>query len=109
MANLLREYGFKSVKIEKRVPYYLPAYGQEGKIIKIRYRLDVYGRRGDRRIAIEIDGFMGHKSERAIKMDGLRSRRIQERYGPIEIHRFTFSRLAKWTDEEIAQEMKLTN
>jgi hypothetical protein len=107
MANLLRKYGYVNIKIEKRMPYYLPAHGQEGKIIKIRYRLDVYGRRGNRRIAIEIDGFMGHKSQRAIKMDGLRSKRIQEKYGPIEIYRHTFQRLAKWTDEEIAQEMRL--
>lgn len=106
LADLLRQYGFKHIAIEKRMPYYLPQ--NDGKIIKIRYRVDVYGRRGPRRIAIEIDGFMGHKSKRACEMDGLRSRRIQEKYEPIEIHRFTFGQLAHWTDKEIAEEIRLS-
>ena len=106
LASLLREYDFVDVEIEKPMPYTLPSYGGRSPII-IRYRLDVYGRNGDRKIAIEIDGYMGHKSRRAYEMDGLRSRRIQETLGPIDVYRFTFSRLANWTREEIAKEMRL--
>ncbi len=87
------------------MPYYLPLY--DGKILKIPYRIDVYGRNGIRKIAVEIDGFMGHKSKRACEMDALRTRRICEKYEPIQLYRFTFKQLANWTDEEIAQEMKL--
>jgi hypothetical protein len=105
LANILRQCGFKSVKVEHRLPYYLPL--RNGEKLKIRYRVDVYGKKRDRVIAIEVDGFMGHKSWRAHAMDELRTRRLQEAYAPIEIYRFTFKQLATWTDEEIAEEMNL--
>lgn len=101
---ILRKRGFQSVSIEKRVPYYLPLHN--GQVLKIRYRLDVYARRGLRRIGVEIDGYMGHKSQRAVEMDGLRTRRLKEAYGLETIYRFTFKQLASWTDQEIAEEMR---
>lgn len=106
LARILREHGYKYVKTEKRVPYYLPL--REGKVLKIRYRLDVFGRKGNRRIGIEVDGFMGHKSQRAIAMDGLRTSRLREAYEIERIYRFTFKQLAAWTDKEIAEEMSLS-
>lgn len=117
LADILAKHGFVYIETEKRFPYYLPTgkfivvdeetgESQE-QIITIPYRLDVTGRRGSRHLAIEVDGYLGHKSRRAYEMDGLRSRRIQEAYGPIDIYRFTFGQLASWTDEEIAQEMNL--
>ena len=105
LANILTQRGFQSVAIEKGLPYYLSL--GSGQVLKIRYRVDVYGRRGDRRIGIEVDGFMGHKSARAIQMDGLRTRRLSEAYGLERVYRFTFSQLSHWTDQEIAEEMKL--
>ena len=108
LASLLRKYGFVDVKIEAPMPYTLQL--PNGRTLKIRYRVDCYGRKGDRRIAVEIDGYMGHKGVRGYAMDGLRSRRIQEAHGPIDIYRFTFRQLGgagKWTSEEIAQEMNL--
>jgi hypothetical protein len=105
LANLLRYYGFQSVATEKSLPYYLQL--RNGQNLKIKYRLDVYGRKGTRRIGIEVDGYMGHKSQRAIDMDGLRTRRLKEAYELQRIYRFTFAQLASWTDEEIAEEMSL--
>jgi hypothetical protein len=105
LAHLLRQHGFLNVSTEKRVPYYLSL--GNGKILKIKYRLDVYGRKGDRRIGIEIDGYMGHKSKRAIEMDGLRTRRLKEAYRLQRIYRFTFAQFANWTEQEIAEEMSL--
>jgi hypothetical protein len=105
LAGILREYGFQSVATEKGLPYYLPL--RNGQVIKIRYRVDVYGRKGNRRLAIEIDGYMGHKSQRAVQMDGLRTRRLSEAYELERVYRFTFSQLAQWTEKEIAEEMRL--
>lgn len=105
LAGILREHGFQSVATEKGLPYYLPL--RNSQTLKIKYRLDVYGRKGDRRIGIEVDGYMGHKSRHAIQMDGLRTRRLREAYELEKIHRFTFSQLSHWTDQEIAEEMRL--
>jgi len=105
LANILRKHDYDSVAIEKGLPYYLPLHS--GQILKIHYRLDVYGRRGTRRIGIEIDGYMGHKSQHATAMDGLRTKRLCETYELEKIYRFTFKQLASWTDEEIAEEMRL--
>ena len=106
LASLLRQYGFQSVATEKRLPYYLQL--GNGEILKIKYRLDVYGRKGTRRIGIEVDGYMGHKSKRAIDMDGLRTRRLKEAYELQRIYRFTFAQLSSWSDQEIAEEMSLS-
>jgi hypothetical protein len=105
LAGILREHGYVSVATEKRMPYYLSL--SNGQVLKIRYRLDIYGRKDSRRIGIEIDGYMGHKSKRAVDMDGLRTRRLSETYELEKIYRFTFSQLAQWTDKEIAEEMRL--
>lgn len=105
LARILTEHGYRPVEIEKPMPYYLPL--DDGKRLRIRYRVDVWGYLRDGSVGVEIDGYMGHKSRRAYEMDGLRTRRIQEAYGPIDIYRFTFGQIASWTDEEIAQEMKL--
>ena len=105
LACLLRKYGFQFVSIEKRLPYYLPL--RNGQVLKIKYRVDVYGRKDSRRIAIEVDGYMGHKTQHAVEMDGLRTRRLKEAYGLEKVYRFTFKQLASWTDKEIAEEMRL--
>ena len=105
VARILRKHGFQSVAIEKRLPYYLPL--KNGEVLKIKYRVDVYGRKANRRIAIEIDGYMGHKTQHAIQMDGLRTKRLRESYELERVYRFTFAQLASWTDEEIAEEMNL--
>jgi hypothetical protein len=108
MASILRRCGCLAVGIEKKCPYYLPTGKADGSYIRIRYRVDVVGRKGDRRIAIEVDGYVGHKSERAIRMDKLRTRRLCEKYGFEKVYRFTFKQLAAWTDQEVAEEMHLT-
>lgn len=105
LASLLRQYGYQSIAIEKQLPYYLPLRGNQ--ILKIKYRLDLYGRKDNRRIGIEVDGYMGHKTKHAVEMDGLRTRRLCEAYELARIYRFTFAQLASWTDKEIAEEMNL--
>jgi hypothetical protein len=105
LAGILKKCGYQSVATEKGLPYYLSLHN--GQVLKIRYRLDVYGRKGTRKIGAEIDGYMGHRSQRAIEMDGLRTRRLKEAYELENIYRFTFKQLAQWTDKEIAEEMRL--
>jgi hypothetical protein len=102
LSEILRSRGFKT-ELERRFHCNIP-----GTDITCRYQVDVYGYRGTRRIIAEVDGYRGHKTKYAISQQNLRSRRILERYGKdIEIYRFTFSRLSKWSKEEIAEEMKL--
>jgi hypothetical protein len=61
-----------------------------------------------RQINVEIDGTIGHKEKHGCDLDKLKIRSIKERYGKyIETYRFTFKQLADWTDEEIAEEMRL--
>lgn len=62
----------------------------------------------DRQINVEIDGDIGHKEQHGCNLDKQKVRSIKECYGQhIETYRFTFKQLAKWTDEEIAEEMRL--
>jgi hypothetical protein len=106
LACILGKHGFQSISTEKRLPYYLPL--RSGKVLKIKYRVDVYGRKDDRRVAIEVDGYLGHKTKHSVEMDGLRTRRLKEAYGLEKVFRFTFKQLAAWTDKEIAEEMSLS-
>jgi hypothetical protein len=83
-----------------------------------KYRVDVSGclywngvvhsERCDRQINVEIDGPFGHTTTRAYNLDKQKTRSIKDCYGQhIETYRFTFGQLAHWTDEEIAEEMRL--
>lgn len=61
-----------------------------------------------REINIEVDGEIGHKEQHGCNLDKQKVRSIKECYGShIETYRFTFKQLARWTDEEIAEEMHL--
>jgi hypothetical protein len=104
LCKVFRDRGFKT-EVERR--FHCPVEGSE---IVCRYQVDVYAQRArdGRRIIAEVDGYVGHKTQYAIAQQGLRSRRIRERFGSdIEIYRFTFAALSKWTQEEIAAEMNL--
>lgn len=76
-----------------------------------RHAVDIHGSLGGegcREINVEVDGYEGHKTTRAFNLDKLKARRIRENYGKhIETYHFTFARLARWTDQEIAEEMHL--
>lgn len=86
----------------------MPCYVQLGDFTT-KYKVDVFATRGERKIIAEVDGPVGHSSiQHTVANKGLRTYRIKETYGQeIQVYRFTFERLSKWTDEEIAQEMKL--
>jgi hypothetical protein len=106
LCKIFRDRGFKT-EVERR--FHCPIPGSE---VVCRYQVDVYAERASdtlvRRIIAEVDGYIGHKTNYAIAQQGLRSRRIRERFGSdIEIYRFTFDRLTKWTPEEIATEMNI--
>lgn len=102
LCKIFEHCGFRT-ECEKRFPCFV----ELGKI-RYRYQVDVYATRAARRIIVEIDGYKGHKTTYAYTKDQLRIRRIRERYGTdIETYRFTLGRLSKWTDQEIATEMKL--
>jgi hypothetical protein len=107
LCKVFRDRGF-TTEVERR--FHCPVEGSE---IVCRYQVDVYAERTTddstkRRIIAEVDGYIGHKTQYAIAQQGLRSRRIRERFGSdIEIYRFTFAALSKWTQEEIATEMRL--
>jgi hypothetical protein len=61
-----------------------------------------------RQINVEIDGTIGHKEKHGCDLDKLKIRSIKECYGQhIETYRFTFKQLACWSDEEVAEEMRL--
>lgn len=91
--------------VEKRLPCLLKnTTGSK----RLRYRADCYASKGRRRIIAEVDGYKGHKTTMAHNAAKFRLQCIRERYGKnIEEYRFTLKRLSKWTDEEIAQEMRL--
>jgi hypothetical protein len=74
----------------------------------IPYRPDIEAKRGDRHIIIEVDGPFGHSTRQSYEADLLKIRRIRETFGKhIETYAFTFKRLARWTNKEIAEEMRL--
>lgn len=102
LCQIFRSAGFEA-ETERRFPCYI-----ELGDFTVEYRADVYATGEGRKIIAEVDGYKGHKSQRAVMLQKLRARRIRETYGQeIEIHRFTFKRLAKWTKQEIAEEMRL--
>lgn len=83
-----------------------------------KYRIDVSGSipattavSGDyvpRQINVEIDGDIGHKERYSCNRDRLKIQSIKDCYGQhIETYRFTFKQLSRWSDEEIAEEMRL--
>lgn len=80
-----------------------------------RYRVDVRATRGDREIIIEINGPGGHSTRQSYDLAGPKFLRIRETHGKkpwrkdkgIEVYVKTFSQMAKWLDEEIAQEIML--
>ena len=102
LCQILRNHEFRA-ECEKRFPCFV-----ELGALRCRYQVDVYATRRTRRIIAEIDGWTGHKTTQAYTKDQLRIRRIKEEYGQdIEVYRFTLRRLSKWSDKEIAQEMRL--
>ena len=102
LRKIFRDRGFKT-KVERRLPCFVEL-GQ----FTVKYRADVFATKGQRKIIAEVDGYKGHKSQRAINLQCLRLRRIRETYGTkIEEYRFTLKRLTKWSDQEIAEEMRL--
>lgn len=70
------------------------------------YYLDLYAIRGPRILAIEIDGYKGHKSKRAILKDKNRLDYIKEKL-KAECYRFAFFQLTDMSDELIEEELGL--
>ena len=100
--QIFRDRGFETT-VEHRFPCYV-----ELGDFTVKYRADVFATKGVRFILAEVDGYKGHKTKQAKNLQTLRLRRIRETYGStIEEYRFTLSRLSKWTDQEIAEEMRL--
>lgn len=109
MAAICRCYGYHT---PLEYIYKCPVFGLER---QIRYRVDVRATRGDREIIIEINGPGGHSTRQSYDLAGPKFLRIRETHGKkpwrkdkgIEVYVKTFSQMAKWLDEEIAQEIML--
>ena len=100
--QIFRDRGFEA-KVERRCHCYV-----ELGDFTVKYRTDVFATKGSRQIIAEVDGYKGHKSKLSKTLQTLRLRRIRETYGSeIEEYRFTLKRLGKWTNQEIAEEMRL--
>lgn len=100
--QIFRDRGFKAT-VERRCHCYV-----ELGDFTVKYRADVFATNGVRTILAEVDGYKGHKTKQAKALQSLRLRRIRETYGrEIEEYRFSLKRLSAWSDQEIAEEMRL--
>ena len=77
------------------------------------YYLDICAVSGPRILCIEVDGYKGHKSRRAICKDKHRTNEIKSYFkrqgvkGTVEFYRFAFWQLTDIDDATIAEELKL--
>lgn len=76
---------------------------------KTPYFIDVCACSDTRIIAVEIDGYRGHNSRRAILRDKHRTNEIKELINNIEFYRFAFFQLKGMDNETIALELGLTS
>lgn len=102
MANILRDRG------------YLVTGDNEDEFEVIRggdspsYFVDIAASNNERVIIVEIDGYKGHKSRRAIFKDLYRATEIKAMVKYAEFYRFAFWQLKGTSSEVIAEELKLT-
>jgi len=72
------------------------------------YFIDICAISGQRILCIEIDGYKGHNSRRAIFRDKHRTAAITSKLnGKPEFYRFQFFQLKDMDDETIAEELKI--
>lgn len=72
------------------------------------FHLDLCAVSGQRIIVVEIDGYKGHSSQRAIRYDAHRTNAIKRKLsGKPEVYRFGFWQLKDTPDELIIEELKL--
>ena len=72
------------------------------------YFIDICAVSGSRILCIEVDGYRGHKTRRAILKDSHRTAEIIKALnGKPEFYRFAFWQLKGMDDATIAQELKL--
>lgn len=101
MANVFRSYGglaagdkddeFACATATGRFPLYI----------------DIVAIHNERVFAVEIDGYKGHASKRAIQKDKTRFSEIKDSIKDVECYRFAFWQLKGTSDELIAQELRL--
>lgn len=65
---------------------------------KLPRSIDLCARLGPRIIFIEVDGFTGHKTKRAIAKDKARTAEITSLVPHSELYRFAFFQLTPWND-----------
>jgi very-short-patch-repair endonuclease len=101
VANVLRNYGYRV------------AGDNEDEFSVFRnadsppYSLDLIASNSTRVIAVEIDGYRGHKSRRRILYDAHRTNELKEIVKDIEVFRFAFWQLKGTDDGTIAKELKI--
>lgn len=71
------------------------------------YYLDLCASNGKRILAVEVDGYKGHRSRRNILKDINRTNDIQALVKDIEVFRFAFWQLKDMDDETIAEELQI--
>ena len=71
------------------------------------YYLDVYAFNSKRGIVVEIDGYKGHRTKRAILKDTHRANWIKKMLR-VELYRFNFSQLKDMDNDTIANEMQIS-
>lgn len=71
------------------------------------YYLDLCASNGKRVLAVEIDGYRGHKTRRASVKDMWRTADIKSLVKDIEVFRFAFWQLKGMDDATIAEELQI--
>ena len=71
------------------------------------YYIDIIASNNQRVLAIEIDGYIGHSTQRRLFRDMHRTAEIKELVKDIECYRFSFWQLKGCPDELIAEELGL--
>jgi very-short-patch-repair endonuclease len=71
------------------------------------YSLDLVASNSARTIAVEIDGYRGHKSRRRILYDAHRTNELKTLIKDLEVFRFAFWQLKGMDDGTIAEELQI--
>ena len=104
MANLLRSFGYTVIGDCDDEAYII----RSGDTFP--YFLDLCAANERRIIAIEIDGYKGHRNARQIQHDKNRTNEIISLVNHIECYRFAFWQLTPWdndTQRAVLQEMQI--
>ena len=101
VANVLRSYGYR-VAGDNEDEFAVFRSGDSPP-----YFIDLCASNSKRVIAIEIDGYVGHKSRRRILHDMHRTNELKTLIKDLEVFRFAFFQLKGMDDGTIAEELQI--